>query len=159
SDVYQDLYGEGSFTGKGIYDVEAFEEATHGRFPENALLSHDLIEGSYARAGLAAGISVYDDYPARYMTFARRRHRWIRGDWQLLRWLTDTVPGPGGPEANRLPALARWKLLDNLRRSTLEIGQLALIVAGLTVLPGSPIRWTILALAAVAGPWIVPLVA
>src|SRR5690606_30898150 len=85
SDVYQDLYGEGSFTGKGIYDVEAFEEATHGRFPENALLSHDLIEGSYARAGLAAGISVYDDYPARYMTFARRRHRWIRGDWQLLR--------------------------------------------------------------------------
>ena len=87
SDVYQDLYGEGSFTGKGIYDVDAFERATHGRFPENTLLSHDLIEGSYARAGLVTDIKVYDDYPTRYLTYTRRKHRWIRGDWQLLRWL------------------------------------------------------------------------
>ena len=86
SDVYQDLYGEGSFTGKGIYDVDAFEEATHGRFPENTLLSHDLIEGTWTRAGLATDIEVYDDYPARYLTFTRRKHRWIRGDWQLS-WL------------------------------------------------------------------------
>jgi cyclic beta-1,2-glucan synthetase len=157
SDVYQDLYGEGSFTGKGIYDVDAFERATHGRFPENTLLSHDLIEGSYARAGLATEISVYDDYPARYLTHARRKHRWIRGDWQLLRWLTPRVPGPDGPERNRLPVLARWKILDNLRRSTVEIGQLAFLVAGWTVLPASPLRWTALGLAAVAAPWIVSL--
>ena len=136
SDVYQDLYGEGSFTGKGIYDVDAFERATHGRFPENTLLSHDLIEGNYARAGLATDIVVYDDYPARYLTFTRRKHRWIRGDWQLLRWLTNRVPGPDGPEPNRLSLLSRWKILDNLRRSTVELAQLAFLVAGWTVLPG-----------------------
>jgi len=107
SDVYQDLYGEGSFTGKGIYDVDAFERATHGRFPENTLLSHDLIEGNYARAGLASDIVVYDDYPARYLTYTRRKHRWIRGDWQLLRWLTNRVPGPDGDEPNRLSLLSR----------------------------------------------------
>ena len=142
SDVYQDLYGEGSFTGKGIYDVDAFEQATHGRFPENTLLSHDLIEGSYARAGLATDIVVYDDYPTRYLTYTRRKHRWIRGDWQLLDWLTAAVPGPDGPEPNRLSLLSRWKILDNLRRSTVEIAQLAFLVAGWTLLPGSPLRWT-----------------
>src|SRR6185312_10213208 len=157
SDVYQDLYGEGSFTGKGIYDIDAFEQATHGRFPENTLLSHDLIEGNYARAGLATDITVYDDYPARYLTHARRKHRWIRGDWQLLRWLTTRVPGPDGPEPNRLSLLSRWKILDNLRRSTVEIAQLALLVAGWTVLPGSPVRWTLLGLGAIAAPWIVSL--
>ena len=85
SDIYQDLYGEGSFTGKGVYDVDAFEQATRGRFPENTLLSHDLIEGSFARAGLVTDISLYDDYPTRYLSYTRRKHRWIRGDWQLLR--------------------------------------------------------------------------
>ncbi|MES2483633.1 MAG: glucoamylase family protein, partial [Pseudomonadota bacterium] len=157
SDVYQDLYGEGSFTGKGIYDVDAFERATHGRFPENTLLSHDLIEGSYARAALVTEVVVYDDYPSRYLVHARRKHRWIRGDWQLLAWLTARVPGLRGPEPNRLPFLSRWKILDNLRRSTVEIGQLAFLVAGWTVLPGSPLRWTALGLAAIAGPWIVGL--
>jgi cyclic beta-1,2-glucan synthetase len=157
SDVYQDLYGEGSFTGKGIYDVDAFEEATHGRFPEDTLLSHDLIEGSYARAGLATDIEVFDDYPTRYLAHARRKHRWIRGDWQLLRWLTRRVPGPHGEERNRLSLLSRWKLLDNLRRSLVEIAQLAFLVAGWTVLPGSPLRWTALGLLAVGAPWIVAL--
>ncbi len=157
SDVYQDLYGEGSFTGKGIYDVDAFEEATHGRFPENTLLSHDLIEGSYARAGLATDIMVYDDYPARYLTYTRRKHRWIRGDWQLLQWLTSRVPGPDGPEPNRLSVLSRWKILDNLRRSTVELAQLAFLVAGWTMLPGSPLRWTLLGLGAIAAPWIAAL--
>jgi cellobiose phosphorylase len=152
SDVYQDLYGEGSFTGKGIYDVDAFERATHGRFPENTLLSHDLIEGNYARAGLASDIVVYDDYPARYLTFTRRKHRWIRGDWQLLRWLTNRVPGPDGPEPNRLSLLSRWKILDNLRRSTVELAQLAFLIAGWTVLPGDPLRWTLLGLGAIAAP-------
>ncbi|MBW8770145.1 MAG: carbohydrate-binding protein, partial [Gemmatimonadetes bacterium] len=157
SDVYQDLYGEGSFTGKGIYDVDAFERATRGRFPENTLLSHDLIEGNYARAGLATDIEVFDDYPSRYLAYARRKHRWIRGDWQLLRWLGRWVPGPDGPERNRLSLLSRWKLFDNLRRSLLEIAQLAFFVAGWTIFPGSPVRWTLLGLLAVAAPWIVAL--
>ena len=157
SDVYQDLYGEGSFTGKGVYDVDAFERATRGRFPENALLSHDLIEGSYARAGLATDVVVYDDYPSHYLTFTRRKHRWIRGDWQLLPWLTGRVPGPDGPEPNRLSLLSRWKILDNLRRSMVEIAQLAFLGAGWTLLPGGPIRWTLLGLGAIAAPWIVSL--
>jgi cellobiose phosphorylase len=155
SDVYQDLYGEGSFTGKGVYDVAAFEQATHGRFPENTLLSHDLIEGNYARAGLATDVIVYDDYPTRYLTFTRRKHRWIRGDWQLLPWLTAKVPGPRGPEPNRLSLLSRWKILDNLRRSMVELAQLAFLVAGWTLLAVSPVRWTLLGLGAVAAPWIV----
>jgi cyclic beta-1,2-glucan synthetase len=157
SDVYQDLYGEGSFTGKGIYDVDAFERATRGRFPDNTLLSHDLIEGNYARAGLATDITVYDDYPTRYFTYAQRKHRWIRGDWQLLPWLTKRVPGPEGLEPNRLSLLSRWKILDNLRRSTLEVSQLLLLVAGWTMLPGSPLLWTVLGLAAIAAPWVVAL--
>jgi cyclic beta-1,2-glucan synthetase len=157
SDVYQDLYGEGSFTGKGIYDIAAFEQATHGRFAENTLLSHDLIEGSYARAGLATDIVLYDDYPAQYLSFVRRKRRWIRGDWQLLGWLTRWVSGPQGPERNRLPLLPRWKIFDNLRRSTLEIAQLALLAAGWTVLSGSPLRWTLVAVTFVAAPWLVSL--
>ncbi len=157
SDVYQDLFGEGSFTGKGIYEVDIFDRATHGRFPENTLLSHDLIEGSYARAGLVTSVLVYDDYPTRYLTFTRRKHRWIRGDWQLLRWLTPRVPGPDGPEANRLPMLSRWKIFDNLRRSTVEIGLMLFLAAGWLLLPGSALGWTALALGAVAAPWIISL--
>ena len=157
SDVYQDLYHEGSFTGKGIYDVAAFERATRGRFPENRLLSHDLIEGSFARAGLATDITVFDEYPSRYLTFTRRKHRWIRGDWQLLQWLTPRVPGPDGPEPNRLSILSRWKIFDNLRRSTVEIAMLAFLIAGWTFLPGSPLRWTVLGVLAIATPWIVSL--
>ncbi|MEO8579273.1 MAG: glucoamylase family protein [Gemmatimonadales bacterium] len=154
SDVYQDLYGEGSFTGKGIYDVDAFEEATHGRFPENTLLSHDLIEGTWTRAGLATDIEVYDDYPARYLTFTRRKHRWIRGDWQLLGWLKGTVPGPDGRMQNRLSAISRWKILDNLRRSLVEMFQLAMLITGWFVLPGSIIQWTGIVLVTIAFPWL-----
>lgn len=157
SDVYQDLYGEGSYTGKGIYDVEAFEQATHGRFPENTLLSHDLIEGNYARAGLASDLILYDDYPTSYLAFSRRQHRWIRGDWQLLPWLLPRVPAPAGRERNPLSLLSRWKLLDNLRRSTVELAQLALLVAGWTVLPGSPLVWTLLGLGLIAAPWLAAL--
>ena len=154
SDVYQDLYGEGSFTGKGIYDVTAFEEATRGRFPENTLLSHDLIEGTYTRAGLVTDIELYDDYPTRYLAYTRRKHRWIRGDWQILSWLRATVPGPDGPEPNRLSTLSRWKIFDNLRRSLVEIALLALLFVGWFVLPGSPMLWTIVVLALVAFPWL-----
>ncbi len=155
SDVYQDLFGEGSFTGKGIYDVAVFERATHGRFPENTLLSHDLIEGNYARAGLATDVIVYDDYPTQYLTFSRRKHRWIRGDWQLLPWLTRIVPGPRGPERNRLGLLSRWKIVDNLRRSTVELAQFVFLAVGWLLLPIPVLRWTLLGVAIIAAPWIV----
>jgi len=154
SDVYQDLYDEGSFTGKGIYDVNAFEEATHGRFPENTLLSHDLIEGTYVRAGLTTDIELYDDYPTRYLAYTRRKHRWIRGDWQILKWLGATVPGPDGPEPNRLSTLSRWKIFDNLRRSVVEISLILLLVGGWFVLPGAPLLWTVVVLLLVAFPWL-----
>jgi len=157
SDVYQDLFGEGSFTGKGIYDVDAFERATHGRFPENMLLSHDLLEGNYARAGLATDVIVYDDYPSTYIGCARRKHRWIRGDWQLLPWLRRRVPGPHGLEPNRLSLVSQWKIVDNLRRSTVELSQVAFFVAGWTILPGSAVRWTLLGIGAVVAPWVMAL--
>ncbi len=155
SDVYQDLFGEGSYTGKGIYDVAVFERSTHGRFPENTLLSHDLIEGNFARAGLATDVIVYDDYPTRYLTFSRRKHRWIRGDWQLLPWLTRTVPGPAGPERNRLSIVSRWKIVDNLRRSVVELSQLIFLVVGWLLLPVPVLHWTLLGVGVIMAPWIV----
>ena len=157
SDVYQDLFGEGTFTGKGIYDVEIFRRSTDGRFPENSLLSHDLLEGTFARAGLVTDVEVFDDYPTRYLTSTRRLHRWIRGDWQLLRWVTTRVPGHAGSNRDPLSALSRWKIADNMRRSMTPIALLAWFAAGLTVLPGSWLAWTAAALAAFATPWIVPL--
>ncbi len=144
SDVYQDLYGEGSFTGKGVYDVEAFERATHGRFPENTLLSHDLIEGNYARAGLATDVIVYDDYPTRYLTYHPPQAPLDPGRLAAAALAPARVPGPEGRERNRLSILSRWKIIDNLRRSTVELAQLVFLVAGWTLLPGSPIRWTLL---------------
>jgi cellobiose phosphorylase len=157
SDVYQDLFGEGTFTGKGIYDVDLFRAATDGRFPENALLSHDLIEGAFARAGLVTDVEVFDDYPTRYLTSTRRTHRWIRGDWQLLRWLTSHVPGRAGSNLDPLSALSRWKIADNMRRSATPIAVLAWLVAGLTVLPGPWLAWAAVSLGAFAAPWLAPL--
>ena len=158
SDVYQDLFAEGTYTGKGIYDVAVFERATAGRFPENALLSHDLIEGTFARAALVTTVEVFDDYPTRYLTATRRLHRWIRGDWQLLPWLRPIVPGPRGWSLNPLSLLSRWKILDNMRRSLLPIATLAWLVAGWTLLPGGGVAWTIAALAAFGFAWYAPLV-
>ena len=157
SDVYQDLFEEGTYTGKGIYDVAVFERATAGRFPENALLSHDLIEGTFARAALVSDVEVFDDYPARYLTATRRMHRWIRGDWQLLPWLASIVPGPRGRGVNPLTPLSRWKIFDNMRRSVTPIATLAWLVAGLTVLPHAGLAWTLATIAAFAFPWYAPL--
>jgi cyclic beta-1,2-glucan synthetase len=156
SDAYQDLYGEGSFTGKGIYEVEIFERATRGRFPANTLLSHDLIEGNYARAALATDIELYDEYPSRYLSFVRRKVRWTRGDWQLLPWLGPRVPGPDGLERNRLSLLSRWKIADNMRRSFVEITQLLMLVVGWTLMPtaASAWRWSLVGLATIAAPWV-----
>ncbi len=158
SDVYQDLFSEGTFTGKGIYEVAVFERAIAGRFPENALLSHDLIEGAFARAGLVTDIEVFDDYPTRYLTATRRQHRWIRGDWQLAPWLRSEVPGEEGRTINPLTSLSRWKVFDNLRRSLSPIALFAWLVAGWTVLPGPGVRWAFIALAAMAAPWGMPLI-
>ena len=142
SDVYQDIFREGSFIGKGIYEVDAFERALGGRFPENRILSHDLIEGCYARSGLLSDVTVYEEYPSRYSADVSRRHRWIRGDWQLVRWLLPGVPGLAGRRRkNPLSALSRWKLLDNLRRSLVPSALTLLAVLGWTVL-SSPWFWT-----------------
>jgi cellobiose phosphorylase len=142
SDVYQDLFGEGSFVGKGIYDIDAFEQALHERFPENAILSHDLLEGCYARAGLVSDVQLNEDYPASYLLDVKRRHRWIRGDWQLFPWLLPTVPRPEQPrEPNPLSWLSRGKVLDNLRRSLVPAAVVALLVLGWLWSP-HPVRWT-----------------
>ena len=118
SDVYQDLFGEGSFVGKGLYNVDAFEQSLAERVPENSILSHDLFEGLYARCGLVTDIEIFDDFPAFYDSFAQRAHRWVRGDWQIARWLFPFVPGANREtRRNRLPLVSRWKIFDNLRRS------------------------------------------
>jgi len=152
SDSYMDLFGVGSFTGKGIYDVDAFEAATGEIFPENHILSHDLIEGNFARCGLTTDTEFFDDFPARYHAYARREHRWIRGDWQLLPWLGPTVPTPAGSRPNPLPLLERWKLFDNLRRSLVPPALVIFLALGWTVLPGSAWFWTIIALCVPALP-------
>ncbi|MGA8540643.1 MAG: glycosyl transferase, partial [Terriglobales bacterium] len=143
SDVYQDLYGEGTFTGKGIYEVDTMFRVLHGRFPRNALLSHDLIEGAYARAGLATDILVIEDYPSHYSAYNRRKHRWLRGDWQIIEWLRDRVPDESGARVpNPISLVSRWKILDNLRRSLVEPATFALFLFGWLVMDG-PILWTL----------------
>ncbi len=147
SDVYQDLFGEGSFTGKGIYDVDAFESTLDGRFPANRILSHDLLEGCHARAGLASDVAVFEDFPRSYVADITRRHRWIRGDWQIARWLLPRVPSAGaGTVRNPLSALSRWKIFDNLRRSLVAPAQWLLFVLGWLWLPGAA-AWTVFVLA------------
>ena len=139
SDVYQDLYGEGIFTGKGIYDVDALRQVLERRFPRNALLSHDLIEGAYARAGLVSDIEVIDDYPSHYSAYNRRKHRWLRGDWQIFRWIFGKVPDESGRlVTNPISLISKWKILDNLRRSLVEPATALLLIAGWFYLPGSP---------------------
>jgi cyclic beta-1,2-glucan synthetase len=136
SDVNQDLTGEGSYHGKGIYDVRAFSRALSGRFPEELLLSHDLIEGAHVRVGLASDIELLDEFPRDYLGYARRQHRWTRGDWQIADWILPRVPLPGGGRGpNALSWFDRWKILDNLRRSLVPAASLALLATGWLVSP------------------------
>ncbi len=158
SDVYQDLFQEGSFFGKGIYNVEVFEKALKGRVPENALLSHDLFEGLFVRVGLASDIEVYDDFPSRYMAYAKRLHRWVRGDWQLVPWLFPSVPTKDGKKPSPLTALGYWKVLDNLRRGLLPPACFVALLAAWTILPGSPLSWTALILLVISFPVLTGLV-
>ena len=139
SDVYQDLFGEGSYVGKGIYDVDAFEAAMAGRVPDNQLLSHDLLESIYARAALASDIEVIDEQPAAYSVAAGRQHRWMRGDWQLLPWLWPRVPGKPNRRRYDFRAFDAWRVLDNLRRSLLPPA--LVLLSSVTWLSGFQIAW------------------
>ncbi|MBR9981112.1 MAG: cyclic beta 1-2 glucan synthetase, partial [Desulfatitalea sp.] len=152
SDVYQDLFGEGSFIGKGIYEVDAFERALAGRMPENRILSHDLLEGCYARAGLLSDVQLYEEYPSRYSADVNRRHRWIRGDWQIARWLLPDIPMPNARrQKNPLSLLSRWKIFDNLRRSLMAAAITLLLLLGWAVLPSAGF-WTLTAIGIILVP-------
>ena len=135
SDVYQDLFREGSFIGKGIYDVDAFERALEGRFPDNRILSHDLLESVYARCGLVSDVQFYEEFPTRYEVDVVRRQRWIRGDWQIARWLLPWAPGAHGLRRNPISGLSWWKIFDNLRRSLVPVALLFLLLGSWLLLP------------------------
>ncbi|MBN2763489.1 MAG: hypothetical protein JXR41_10390, partial [Bacteroidales bacterium] len=138
SDVYQDLFGEGSFIGKGIYDVDSFEQTLKDRFPENRILSHDLLEGCYARSGLLSDVLLFDEYPESYRTDVDRRSRWIRGDWQLIPWLLPILPKVNGvSRKNPLSLLSWWKIMDNIRRSLIPSALTLLLLSGWIILPSS----------------------
>ncbi|MEO8470010.1 MAG: glucoamylase family protein, partial [Chloroflexota bacterium] len=160
SDVYQDLFREGSFTGKGIYDLAAFDAAMADRIPENSLLSHDLFEGVFARAGLVTDIELFDEFPPNYLVSAARQHRWARGDWQLLPWILGRARDAlGRRRPGSMPAIARWKMVDNLRRTLSAPLSLATLVAAWT-LPGiSAGLWTAFILAAFIVPQALPVFA
>ena len=159
SDAYQDLFGEGIFTGKGIYEINALHAVLDRRFPRNSLLSHDLIEGSYARVGLTTDIEVIDDYPSHYSAYTRRKHRWLRGDWQIAQWLFGKVPDESGRYVrNPISTISRWKIFDNLRRSLVEVFTFALLLAGWLGLPGGALYWTVVTLFLMFVPTMVQLV-
>ena len=146
SDMYQDLFGEGIYMGKGIYEVYPFDQTLADRAPENWLVSHDLFEGLHGRAALVSDVIVYEEQPPSYQAHVRREHRWIRGDWQLLPWLMPSVPHAQiGRVRNPLQWIDRWKIVDNMRRSLLRPALMLLLVASWLWLPGSPLVWTLVA--------------
>lgn len=143
SDIYSDLFQEGSFIGKGIYQIDAFEKSLNERFPENRILSHDLLEGSYTRCGFASDVQLYEEFPSNYLTDINRRHRWIRGDWQIGNWYLPMVPGFDKKlRKNSINALSRWKIFDNLRRSAVPVTLTIMLLTGWTLLT-NPLIWTI----------------
>ena len=145
SEVYQDLLDEGSYTGKGLYVIDAFEQALAGRIPPNTLLSHDLFESCYARSALVTDIECFDDFPSDYSVYIKRQHRWIRGDWQIALWLLPWVPNEEKKLVrNKLPIMSRWKIFDNLRRSLTPPAALLWLILAWTVLPGNVLLWTAL---------------
>jgi cyclic beta-1,2-glucan synthetase len=159
SDVYQDLFGEGSYAGKGIYDVDAFEAALAGRVPDSTLLSHDLFEGVFARAGLASDIEVVEEFPAQYDVAALRHHRWARGDWQLLPWIVGWGPQTAaGRAGNAIPAIGRWKMVDNLRRTLSAPAAVAALLAGWALSFDDARVWTVFILATMVLPTLIPVI-
>ncbi|MGH7373479.1 MAG: glucoamylase family protein, partial [Candidatus Rokuibacteriota bacterium] len=158
SDVYQDLFGEGSYTGKGIYDVAAFTAALEGRVPENSLLSHDLFEGIFARAGLVTDIELFEEFPTDYEVAAGRQYRWARGDWQLLPWIVKGDVS-GGTRGTWIPLIGVWKIVDNLRRTLSPPAAWLTLVVGWAVPHGAPLVWTTFVLATIALPALLPALA
>jgi len=158
SDVYQDVFGQGSYAGKGIYDVDAFSAALQGRVPDSTLLSHDLFEGVFAGAGLASDIEVVEDFPAGYAVAALRQHRWARGDWQLLPWILPAlVAGSAtGSTKNFIPAMGSWKMLDNLRRTLSAPAAIIALLAGWTLPLAASVWWTAFVLLTIALPALLP---
>ncbi len=157
SDAQQDLFGEGIFHGKAIYDVAAFHAMLGHRFPDATLLSHDLIEGAFVGVGLASGIELFENLPLDYSSFSKRQHRWIRGDWQISPWMRSTVPaGGGGREPNTLSLANRWRILDNLRRSLVPIASFLLLVFG-WLISAAPGLWSLVVGLALATPALAPL--
>lgn len=155
SDVYQDLFGEGSFIGKGIYDIDAFEASLRGAFPENLILSHDLLEGCYARSGLLSDVQLIEEYPSRYSSDVKRRVRWIRGDWQIIQWLFPLISGfKGGLRKNPISMLSRWKIMDNLRRSLVQSSLMIMLLLGWTI-PGQALFWTLTVLGIIFMPSVI----
>ncbi|HHW48826.1 MAG TPA: glycosyl transferase, partial [Clostridiaceae bacterium] len=156
SDVYQDLFGEGIFTGKGIYDLKVFQTLLKDAIPENSVLSHDLLEGSYVRTGLVTDLELVDSYPTKYNSYASRLHRWVRGDWQLLPWIFCKVCDRQGRRVkNPLNALSKWKIVDNMRRSLVMPFLMLIVVLGFSILPGSAFFWLGVSLLTIAFPLIV----
>ncbi len=143
SDTYQDVFGEGSFTGKGIYEIDVYNAVLQERFPEGLLLSHDLLEGCLLRTGLVSDIEVLDAYPSSYLSQSARLHRWVRGDWQTASWLLPRTPSASGVETNPLTLLHRWKVADNLRRSLFAPSLMVLVALGWAVVPGAAPLWTL----------------
>jgi cyclic beta-1,2-glucan synthetase len=160
SDVYQDLFGEGSYAGKGIYDVDAFEAALAGRVADGTLLSHDLFEGIFARAGLVSDIEVVEEFPSRYDVAAARQHRWARGDWQLLPWIFGRRDAAGAIRGGRrLPLIGLWKMLDNLRRSLSAPASVAALLAGWLLPRNAALLWTAFVVLTIALPALLPIFA
>jgi cyclic beta-1,2-glucan synthetase len=157
SDVYQDLFGEGSYSGKGIYDVDAFESALDGRLPESVILSHDLLEGIFARAGLASDIEVVEEFPSRYDAAAARQHRWARGDWQLLPWVFGRGRDSSGDQRRTaIPLIGRWKMMDNLRRTLSAPAAFLALLVGWTLPLGAAAVWSAFVVATFAIPTLLP---
>ncbi len=146
SDVYQDLFGEGIFTGKGIYDLHTFQAVLKDAIPVNAVLSHDLLEGSYVRAALVNDLELVDSYPSKYNAYIARMYRWIRGDWQLLPWLGRKPYNRNNEKTkNALSSLSKWKIIDNLRRSLVSSAIMVLLFLGFSILPGVSLFYVLFA--------------
>ncbi len=158
SDVYQDLFREGSYTGKGIYDIDAFELALAGKVPDNNLLSHDLFEGLFARAALATDIELFDEFPSHYEAAASRQHRWARGDWQLLPWIVGKgrYVRPINGQQCTMRVISRWKMIDNLRRTLSAPAMFLTMLVGWLMSPLSPWMWTRFILLTIAIPQLLP---
>ena len=141
SDLYQDMFGEGIYTGKGIYDLNVFQKVLKNVVPENTVLSHDLYEGSYVRTALVTNLKLVESYPTKYSSVSARLYRWSRGDWQLMPFLFNKIPGRDGKIKNPISLLSKWKIFDNLRRTAIPPALMILFALGLSVLPGSSLIW------------------